>query len=167
MLDLSDPHDLPVVRFNTLMNPVTPRTSSSSSSASAASGKNPQLTHLAPLEFAPGPQFQTDEEILAALTGNQIFLWPSLAHPAGTCAMMPAARGMCGARSEGLQVRRRGATHRPCRRPPADTRRRAAGDGISQRGGSEGCFLLAGVDADGLHRAVGGKYWVVWNHWSS
>ncbi|KAK3347231.1 glucose-methanol-choline oxidoreductase [Lasiosphaeria hispida] len=56
---------------------------------------SPQLAYLGPVEFAPGAQFQTDEEILDALTGNQGIFWPSLAHPAGTCAMMPEGDGGC------------------------------------------------------------------------
>ncbi|KAK0616387.1 hypothetical protein B0T14DRAFT_433981 [Immersiella caudata] len=94
-LNPADPHGLPIVQFNTLMNPVDAENVIAIVKRVRRFWQNPELAHLSPVEFAPGLQFQTDEEILAALTGNQLIFWPSLAHPAGTCAMMPERLGGC------------------------------------------------------------------------
>lgn len=50
------------------------------------------MAHLLPLELAPGFQYQTDEELIDALTTKRGLL-PSIAHPTGTCAMMPERFG--------------------------------------------------------------------------
>lgn len=46
------------------------------------------------MEAIPGAQYQTDNEILFAFMKKGV-LGPSLAHPCGTCAMMPEALGGC------------------------------------------------------------------------
>ncbi|KAK5659097.1 hypothetical protein OQA88_1187 [Cercophora sp. LCS_1] len=94
-LNPADPHGLPVVQFNTLMNPTDGENVVAIVKRLRRFWQNPKLAYLSPVEFAPGPQFQTDEEILGALTSNQLIFWPSLAHPAGTCAMMPERLGGC------------------------------------------------------------------------
>jgi len=94
-LDTSNPHGLPIVQFNTLMNPIDGENVVAIVKRVRRFWQSPHLAHLAPTEFAPGPQFHTDEDILAALTGNQLIFWPSLADPAGTCAMMSERLGGC------------------------------------------------------------------------
>jgi choline dehydrogenase-like flavoprotein len=94
-LDPENPHGLPVVQYNTLSNPVdasilvalTRRTRRfwSSPRVAAAFGDIS--------EVQPGSQYQSDEEILGALRAGN--LRPGLAHPVGTCAMMPEELGGC------------------------------------------------------------------------
>jgi len=56
--------------------------------------KKPELAPLGPVEAILGAQYQTDDEILFALTKKGV-LGPSLAYLCGTCAMMPEALGGC------------------------------------------------------------------------
>jgi choline dehydrogenase-like flavoprotein len=98
---VSDPGkggDLPLVQYNTLQNPLdselilaivrhTRRFWSTSPALADA---------FAPItELLPGPQYQTDGEILQKLRADRGIFWPSLAHPVGTCAMMPEEEGGC------------------------------------------------------------------------
>jgi choline dehydrogenase-like flavoprotein len=94
-LDPANPHGLPVVQFNTLLNPIDADVILAMVKHARAFWQGPGLrAALNPLEILPGPQFQSDAEIMTALTTNGV-LWPSLAHPSGTCAMMPADLGGC------------------------------------------------------------------------
>ncbi|KAL2262107.1 hypothetical protein VTK26DRAFT_2468 [Humicola hyalothermophila] len=47
-------------------------------------GSSSGVAVLGPSELAPGPQFQSDEEVLGELRRNSGVFWPSLAHPCGT-----------------------------------------------------------------------------------
>lgn len=90
--------DLPLVQYNTLQNPLdselilaivrhTRRFWTASPALADA---------FAPAtELLPGPQYQTDAEILQKLRADRGVFWPSLAHPVGTCAMMPEGEGGC------------------------------------------------------------------------
>ena len=89
---------LPLVQYNTLQNPLdselilaiarhTRRFWSASPALADA---------FAPTtELLPGPQYQTGAEILQKLRADRGVFWPSLAHPVGTCAMMPEGEGGC------------------------------------------------------------------------
>ncbi|KAK3395201.1 hypothetical protein B0H63DRAFT_64937 [Podospora didyma] len=92
-LNTTNPHGLPVVQFNALMNPTDSENIVSIVRRVRRLWASPELAHLLPTEAAPGAQFQTDEEILGALTANLQFLWPSLAAMSGTAAMMPESLG--------------------------------------------------------------------------
>ncbi|KAK0615221.1 hypothetical protein B0T17DRAFT_497829 [Bombardia bombarda] len=94
-LSPSDPHGLPIVQFNTLMNPIDGANIVSLVRRARRLWASPELARLGPTETVPGAQYQTDADILSALMGNELALWPSLAHPSGTCAMMPEEKGGC------------------------------------------------------------------------
>ncbi|KAK8102420.1 hypothetical protein PG984_015566 [Apiospora sp. TS-2023a] len=87
---------LPIVQYNTLQNPFDRTAILAITRRARDFWSHPALTaHFGPvLETVPGPEFQTDDEILRALI-KQDALWPSLAHPCGTCAMMSEALGGC------------------------------------------------------------------------
>jgi choline dehydrogenase-like flavoprotein len=91
-LDPKSPSGFPIVQYNTLMNP-----SDASLLLAAFKQKRtywtlPELARFLPVEATPGTQYQTDSEILTALSKDG-FLLPGLAHPSCTCAMMPEELG--------------------------------------------------------------------------
>lgn len=94
-LNPANPHDLPVVSFRTLSNPIDGENVVAIIRRLRRVWASPELAYLSPVEVVPGASEQTDEQILAALTGNPLVFWPSLAHPSGTCAMMPERLGGC------------------------------------------------------------------------
>jgi len=94
-LNLTDPYGLPVVQYNTLLNPVDADNVLAIVRRNRQFWARPELAHLSPVEIQPGAQHQTDDEIMTALTTNSFALWPSLAHASGTCAMMPEKLGGC------------------------------------------------------------------------
>ena len=94
-LNTSNPSGLPVVQYNTLMNPTDAENVAAIVKRVRRFWARPEFAHLGPVEVAPGAEFQTDEEIIGALAGNPLGFFPSLAHPSGTCAMMPEHLGGC------------------------------------------------------------------------
>jgi choline dehydrogenase-like flavoprotein len=93
-LDPKNPQGLPVVQYNTLMNPIDTKIVLAIVRNARSFWSRTELAHLGPVEIVPGAQFQTDDEILNALI-DQGWLLPSLAHPSGTCAMAPEELGGC------------------------------------------------------------------------
>jgi len=93
-LNLTDPQALPVVQYNTLTNPLEADILTAMVRRARRFWSSAALSALAPVEATPGSQYQTDEEIMFALT-QQGVLAPGLAHGCGTCAMMPEALGGC------------------------------------------------------------------------
>ena len=92
-LNPADPHGLPVVQYNTLQNPVdTDITLSIVRQARSFWGK-PDIAVLGPTETLPGAEFESDEDLLEVLKAGALL--PTLAHPSGTCAMMPEKLGGC------------------------------------------------------------------------
>ncbi|KAK3332733.1 hypothetical protein B0T19DRAFT_381350 [Cercophora scortea] len=94
-LNLTHPHSLPVVSLNTFSHPLDAANMIAIVRRARRFWASPELAPLGPTEVQPGAQWQTDEEILEALTTNPNALWGSLAHPSGTCAMMPERLGGC------------------------------------------------------------------------
>lgn len=96
-LDPSDPFGLPVVQYNTLQNPIDRDNVLAIVRRAREFWRSPVLVErFGPItEVSPGAQFRTDEEILDELKRNHGIFWPSLAHPSGTCAMMPERVGGC------------------------------------------------------------------------
>ncbi|KAH8882177.1 alcohol oxidase [Thozetella sp. PMI_491] len=92
-LDPTSPHGLPTVQYNTLMNPVDSEIILAIVKHARKFWARPELAHLGPIELLPGAGLNSDGEILSALRSG--VLLPSLAHPAGTCAMLPEALGGC------------------------------------------------------------------------
>ncbi|KAK8068316.1 Choline dehydrogenase protein [Apiospora saccharicola] len=132
------------VTYNTLQNPFDRTALLAITRRARDFWAHPALAaHFGPVtETVPGPGFQTDDEIMTALV-EQGALWPSLAHPCGTCAMIPEARGGCVGPDlrvhgvEGLRVVD-ASVH------PADPGGVVAGDGVC--GGGEG----GGFDSGGV-----------------
>jgi choline dehydrogenase-like flavoprotein len=95
---------LPTVQYHTLQNPLDSENILSIIRHARTFWASPQLSPFQPMvELSPGSAFQTDEEILTRLRGDRGIFWPSLAHPSGTCAMMPEDMGGC-VDAEGLRV---------------------------------------------------------------
>ncbi|KAK4244850.1 pyranose dehydrogenase 3 [Corynascus novoguineensis] len=93
---------LPTVQFNTLQNPLDAETVLAIVRAARAfwspttPGGAVLTSALGPItETQPGAAFQTDNELLTRLRQDRAFFRPSLAHPSGTCAMMPEEVGGC------------------------------------------------------------------------
>jgi choline dehydrogenase-like flavoprotein len=86
---------LPVVQYNTLQNPLDAEIVVSIIRRARQFWASPEMGVLRPRELLPGVEYQTDEEILRKIKGDRGVFWPSLAHPCGTCAMMPEEKGGC------------------------------------------------------------------------
>jgi choline dehydrogenase-like flavoprotein len=94
-LNLTHPFALPVVQYNTLQNPVDIKIILAMIRHARQFWKSPILVdRFSPVESAPGAQYQTDEELTNVITTTRA-LWPTLAHPCGTCALMPEDLGGC------------------------------------------------------------------------
>jgi len=95
-LNASNPTGLPIVNFHTYLNPLDSENHLAIFRRLRRFWKNPLLVaRFNPQEIIPGPKFQTDEEILREFGQNPAVFRPSLAHPSGTCAMMPEKLGGC------------------------------------------------------------------------
>ncbi|KAI1854119.1 hypothetical protein JX266_001260 [Neoarthrinium moseri] len=93
-LDPANPDGLPLVRYNTLMNPVDAEVLIAMVRYAREHWARPEVAQFSPVENLPGAQYQTDEEILDGLIATGI-LTPTNAHSSGSCAMMPAELGGC------------------------------------------------------------------------
>ncbi|OAL46690.1 alcohol oxidase [Pyrenochaeta sp. DS3sAY3a] len=93
-LDPSNPHGPPKVLFNALTNPIDKSVLGSCVRYIRTVWARPELSKFSPVETAPGPQYTSDDDIIrrAVETGS---LSPTLAHPSGSCAMMPEELGGC------------------------------------------------------------------------
>ncbi|KAH6842244.1 GMC oxidoreductase-domain-containing protein [Chaetomium sp. MPI-CAGE-AT-0009] len=98
-LDPAGERGLPVVQYHTLQNPVDAANVVAIVRHARAFWAGEGLASLGPpVEVAPGAGEggdQTDEELLGRLRADRGVFWPSLAHPCGTCAMMPEGMGGC------------------------------------------------------------------------
>jgi choline dehydrogenase-like flavoprotein len=88
---------LPTVQYHTFQNPLDAENVVSIVRRVRKFWASPAMAVLGspPREIAPGEGLQTDEEILGKLRADRGVFWPSLAHPSGTCAMMPERLGGC------------------------------------------------------------------------
>ena len=91
-LNPANPSGFPRVLYNTLMNPSDAVLLLAAFKQKRAFWKRPELARFSPVEATPGAKYQTDSEILTALTKDG-FLFPGLAHPSCTCAMLPEELG--------------------------------------------------------------------------
>ncbi|KAK4185998.1 putative GMC oxidoreductase [Podospora australis] len=94
-LNFTHPGSLPVVQYNTFMNPLEEELVVAIVRRSRRFWAGPGMGRLGPTEIAPGAEYQTDEKILSALKSNPLVFRPGLAHPSGTCAMLPEKLGGC------------------------------------------------------------------------
>ncbi|KAA8569616.1 hypothetical protein MFRU_004g03490 [Monilinia fructicola] len=93
-LNPHSPHSQPIITYNTLSNPLDGLLLSECIRYVRTYYASPLLTNYHPTELAPGPQAQSDEEILSALISNRAIA-PSFAHPSGTCALGTEEYGGC------------------------------------------------------------------------
>ena len=93
-LDPLDPQGPPVVRYNTLMNPIDGEIMVAMIRYLRGLNHSPLLEGYNPVEMMPGEDATTDEEIMETLLARRV-IQPSFAHPSGTCAMMPEELGGC------------------------------------------------------------------------
>ncbi|KAJ4355460.1 uncharacterized protein N0V89_003476 [Didymosphaeria variabile] len=100
-LNNTHPEAYPIVQWNTFMNPVDADIMVSLTKYNRAHWARPELASYKPVETSPGPQYQTDEEIIQGGIASGS-LAPSFAHPSGGCSMMPETLGGCV--NEKLQV---------------------------------------------------------------
>ena len=93
-LNNTHPAAYPIVQWNTFQNPIDAEIIVSLTKYNRNHWKRPELASYNPVETSPGPQYQTDEEIIqgSIKTGA---LAPTFAHPSGGCSMMPEKFGGC------------------------------------------------------------------------
>ncbi|KAF2003327.1 GMC oxidoreductase [Amniculicola lignicola CBS 123094] len=92
-LNSANPQGPPVVQYNTLSNPLDGEILANIVRHKRPFWTSPELDRFHPVELTPGPQYQTDEELISAFRAGN--LWPGLAHPSCSCAMLPEALGGC------------------------------------------------------------------------
>ncbi|KAF1837147.1 choline dehydrogenase-like protein [Decorospora gaudefroyi] len=93
-LNASNPTGAPVVSFNAFVNPIDRIIMSIGLRFFRSVWASPELAAHHISEMVPGSQFTSDTDIYDALLA-QSMLSPTLAHPSGSCPMMPEADGGC------------------------------------------------------------------------
>ena len=93
-LNASNPTGPPEVSFNAFVNPIDRIIMSIGLRFFRTVWARPELDRFKISETVPGAQYTTDEDIYSALL-SQGFLSPTLAHPSGSCPMMPESAGGC------------------------------------------------------------------------
>lgn len=93
-LNATNPRGPPVVTHNAFVNPVDRSVLGISTRYYRSVLASPLLARFRIAETAPGARFQTDEELYAAMLAQGL-LSPTLAHPSGSCPMMPEKLGGC------------------------------------------------------------------------
>ncbi|PSN72645.1 choline dehydrogenase-like protein [Corynespora cassiicola Philippines] len=93
-ISASNPQGPPEVTFNAFVNPIDKTILGIGLRFFRSVWARPELSRFQISETVPGAQYTTDEEIYAALL-SQSFLSPTLAHPSGSCPMMPKNAGGC------------------------------------------------------------------------
>ncbi|CBX91402.1 hypothetical protein IAQ61_010760 [Plenodomus lingam] len=93
-LNASNPTGPPEILHNAFVNPVDRTIMAISLRFFRTVWARPELSRFRISEVSPGPQHTTDTDIYDSLL-QQGLLSPTLAHPAGSCPMMPASAGGC------------------------------------------------------------------------
>jgi choline dehydrogenase-like flavoprotein len=83
-----NPQGPPKILYNALTNPIDKSVMAACVRYARTVWARPELEKFSPRETSPGPQYTTDEELISRMIelGS---IWPTLAHPSGSCAMMP------------------------------------------------------------------------------
>ncbi|KAH5039826.1 hypothetical protein HBI74_023240 [Parastagonospora nodorum] len=92
-LNNTHPEAFPIVQWNTFQNPIDADVMIALTKYNRRHWAK-ELAMYKPVETAPGPQYQTDEQIIQGGI-EQGTLRPSFAHPSGGCSMMPESLGGC------------------------------------------------------------------------
>ncbi|KAJ4364088.1 hypothetical protein N0V83_009543 [Neocucurbitaria cava] len=93
-LNASNPTGPPEVSFNAFVNPVDRTIMAIGLRFFRTVWAQPALDKYKISETTPGAQYTTDEDIYSSLLA-QSMLSPTLAHPSGSCPMMPESAGGC------------------------------------------------------------------------
>lgn len=93
-LNASNPTGPPEVQFNAFTNPIDRKIISVGLRFFRTVWAQPALDKFAISELVPGAQHTTDTDIYSSLL-SQGMLSPTLAHPSGSCPMMPESAGGC------------------------------------------------------------------------
>lgn len=89
-----NPQGPPKILYNTLTNPIDKSVVAACVRYIRGVWARPELEKFSPVETSPGAQYQTDEELISKMVQLGSFS-PTLAHPSGSCAMMPKDMGGC------------------------------------------------------------------------
>lgn len=90
----TNPQGAPLISYNAMTNPVDKSIFAACVRYVRQVLARPEVAKYSPVETSPGAQYQTDAEIVDRLIELEA-LSPSLAHPSGSCPMMPEALGGC------------------------------------------------------------------------
>jgi choline dehydrogenase-like flavoprotein len=93
-LNHTHPKAYPIVQWNTFQNPVDADVMVALTRYTRKHWARPELAAYKPVETAPGPQCQTDEEIIQCSI-KEGTLQATSAHPSGRCSMMTEDLGGC------------------------------------------------------------------------
>ncbi|KAF2275726.1 alcohol oxidase [Westerdykella ornata] len=93
-IDPKNPQGPPKILFNALMNPVDKTVLAAGLRYARKVWARPELAKFSPTEVMPGPQYQTDDELINKLVGLGV-VFPSFSHPSCSCPMMPEDMGGC------------------------------------------------------------------------
>ncbi|KAF2265372.1 alcohol oxidase [Lojkania enalia] len=93
-LNPADPQGAPKIFYNSLSNPVDKSVLAACVRYVRTVWARPELKKFSLVETSPGPQYTGDNELIDRMSelGS---IWPTLAHPSGSCAMMPERYGGC------------------------------------------------------------------------
>jgi choline dehydrogenase-like flavoprotein len=91
-LNNTDPHNFPVVQYNTLQNPIDAEVIAELVRFNRRHWARKELSMYSPVENVPGARYESDDEIIQASIA-QAALSPSFAHPSCSAAMMPEELG--------------------------------------------------------------------------
>lgn len=89
-----NPHGPPKIFFNAMTNPLDKTMFAACVRYVRQLMARPEISQFTPVETGPGAQYQTDAEIVDRFVELGV-LEPSLAHPSGSCPMMPENLGGC------------------------------------------------------------------------
>lgn len=87
-IDPKNPQGAPKILYNAMTNPVDKSILAACVRYVRSVWSRPELAKFSPTELSPGAQLVTDEELIDTMVSKGS-IWPTLAHPSGSCAMMP------------------------------------------------------------------------------
>lgn len=93
-LNNTHPEAYPIVQWNTFQNPIDADIMVALTRYNRKHWASEALAKYQPVETSPGPQYQSDAEIIQGGIESGS-LQPSFAHPSGGCSMMPEELGGC------------------------------------------------------------------------
>jgi choline dehydrogenase-like flavoprotein len=93
-INAKNPQGIPDITYNAFVNPIDRKILAAGLRFFRTVWASPLLAKFSISETAPGAQFTGDDEIYTALQ-SQGWLSPTLAHPSGSCPMMPEHMGGC------------------------------------------------------------------------